>query len=126
MFELVLIVDIIVAISIVALVLIQQGKGAVMGASFGAGSSNTVFGSRGSASFIFKLTVFFVTLFFCLSLLLGYMGKNSYTPSISSEQTSQQAYDNFKQKQDSVSKNNALTEQASSIVNSATSDASIG
>ncbi|MFC4892236.1 preprotein translocase subunit SecG [Pseudofrancisella aestuarii] len=77
MYEIVLTIDIIAAIAIVALVLLQQGKGANMGVSFGAGSSNTVFGSKGAASFLFKLTIFFTALFFVCSLGLGYLGKSS-------------------------------------------------
>lgn len=77
MYEIVLTIDIIAAIAIVALVLLQQGKGANMGVSFGAGSSNTVFGSKGAASFLFKMTVFFTALFFVCSLGLGYLGKSS-------------------------------------------------
>ena len=57
-----------VAISLVALVLIQQGKGATMGAAFGSGASSTVFGSRGSSGFIFKLTAGLAILFFATSL----------------------------------------------------------
>jgi len=62
-----------VAIAIIALVLLQQGKGADMGAAFGSGSSNTLFGSRGPASFLMKLTGLFVLVFFATSLSLGYL-----------------------------------------------------
>lgn len=64
MYGIILTIDIIAAIAIVVLVLLQQGKGANMGVSFGAGASNTVFGSKGAASFLFKMTVFFTAVFF--------------------------------------------------------------
>ena len=81
MYGIILTIDIIAALIIVVLVLIQQGKGASMGVSFGSGASNTVFGSKGVSSFLFKLTVFFTALFFVCCLALGYLGKS---PSVSS------------------------------------------
>ena len=67
------IVYLIVAITIVVLVLIQQGKGADMGASFGAGASASLFGSSGSGNFLTRTTAVFATAFFILSLLIGHM-----------------------------------------------------
>lgn len=64
-----------VALIIIGLVLIQHGKGADMGASFGGGASKTVFGSRGAAPFLMKLTGFFAAVFFATSLSLGYLSK---------------------------------------------------
>lgn len=61
----------IVALLLIGFVLIQQGKGADMGASFGAGGSNTVFGSSGSGNFMTKTTAVLATCFFVISLLLG-------------------------------------------------------
>jgi len=61
----VVIVHVIVAIAIVGLVLLQQGKGADAGASFGAGASQTVFGSSGSGNFLVRATTVAATLFFC-------------------------------------------------------------
>ena len=60
-------------VSIVALVLIQRGKGADAGAGFGAGASGTVFGARGSATFFSKATAVVATLFFVTSLALTYV-----------------------------------------------------
>lgn len=72
MLEQVLIVGyLIVALLLIGFVLIQQGKGADMGASFGAGGSNTVFGSSGSGNFMTKTTAVLATCFFVISLLLG-------------------------------------------------------
>ena len=77
MFTLVITVHIVVALFIIALVLLQQGKGASMGASFGSGSSQTVFGSRGAAPFMFKLTASLVAIFFLTSLGLSYISKSN-------------------------------------------------
>ncbi len=67
-----LIVD---AIALGALVLIQQGKGADVGAAFGSGSANTLFGSAGSASFLTKMTVWLAIGFFAISFGLAYSAK---------------------------------------------------
>ncbi len=58
--------------SIVALVLLQRGKGADAGAGFGSGASGTVFGARGSATFFSKLTAVLATLFFLTSMSLAW------------------------------------------------------
>jgi preprotein translocase subunit SecG len=58
--------------AIVALVLLQRGKGADAGAGFGAGASGTVFGARGSATFFSKLTAVLATLFFATSMTLAW------------------------------------------------------
>jgi preprotein translocase subunit SecG len=63
------------ALGVVALVLMQQGKGADAGASFGAGASNTVFGGQGSSTFLSKLTAILAACFFITSLGLGYFAK---------------------------------------------------
>ncbi len=63
------------ALGVVALVLLQQGKGADAGASFGAGASNTVFGSQGSSTFLSKFTAILAAGFFITSLGLGYFAK---------------------------------------------------
>ena len=60
------------SISLVGLILIQHGKGADMGAAFGSGASSTVFGARGSASFLSRTTAALATLFFITSLALAY------------------------------------------------------
>jgi preprotein translocase subunit SecG len=58
--------------AIIALVLLQRGKGADAGAGFGAGASGTVFGARGSATFFSKLTAVLATLFFMSSMSLAW------------------------------------------------------
>lgn len=76
MYEIVIVFLLLVAIAMVALILVQQGKGAGMGASFGAGASNTVFGSAGSGSFLTRSTWVCVILFFAICLFIGWMQKN--------------------------------------------------
>lgn len=66
-------VHVIISIALIALVLIQQGKGAELGATFGSAASQTVFGSQGSGSFLLKLTGLLALLFFVTSLSLGYI-----------------------------------------------------
>ena len=70
-YEVLIVVYLIVALMLVGFVLIQQGKGADMGASFGSGGSNTVFGSTGSGNFLTRATAILATLFFVISLILG-------------------------------------------------------
>ncbi|MGJ8682358.1 preprotein translocase subunit SecG [Paraglaciecola sp.] len=70
-YEVLIIVYLIVAIMLVGFILIQQGKGADMGASFGGGGSNTVFGSGGSGNFLTRTTAILATAFFVISLILG-------------------------------------------------------
>ena len=61
--------------ALVVLVLIQQGKGADIGAAFGAGGANTLFGSAGSASFLTKLTAWLAIGFFVIAFGLAYTAK---------------------------------------------------
>ncbi len=68
-----LIVQIIVALSIIGLVLIQHGKGADAGAAFGGGASGSVFGSRGSGSFLSRATAILAAIFFANSLGLAWL-----------------------------------------------------
>ena len=63
------------AVALAALILMQQGKGADIGAAFGSGGSNTVFGSAGSASFLMKLTTWLAIGFFLISFGLAYTAK---------------------------------------------------
>ena len=73
-----LIIHIIVAAALIGMVLLQQGKGADMGAAFGSGASSTVFGSTGATSFLSKSTGVLATLFFATSLWLAYFsGQNT-------------------------------------------------
>lgn len=73
--QLILIVHVITALAIIGLILVQQGKGAEMGASFGAGASQTLFGSAGSGNVLTRATAILATLFFLTSLSLAYVAK---------------------------------------------------
>lgn len=77
--EIVLVIHVIVALAIIGLILVQQGKGAEMGASFG-GASQTFFGSQGSGSFLTRFTAILVALFFITSLSLGYITAKRMRP----------------------------------------------
>lgn len=68
------------AVAIIALVLLQRGKGADAGAAFGAGASGTVFGSRGTTSFLSRTTAILATLFFLTSLGLAYLAGQRTEP----------------------------------------------
>ena len=72
-YSILIVLDLIVAIILAAFILMQQGKGASMGASFGAGASNTLFGSVGSANFFVKSTWILATVFAVLTISLGYI-----------------------------------------------------
>ncbi|WP_196798088.1 preprotein translocase subunit SecG [Colwellia sp. PAMC 21821] len=76
MYQVLIVVYLIVALCLIGLVLIQQGKGADMGASFGAGSSATIFGSSGSGNFLTKSTTYLAIAFFAISLVLGNLTAN--------------------------------------------------
>ena len=73
---LVLVVHVLAAVAIIGLVLIQQGKGADAGASFGGGASQTVFGSQGGGSFFGKLTAVFALVFFITSFGLAFFASS--------------------------------------------------
>ena len=72
----IIIVHLVVAIGVVGFVLIQQGKGADAGASFGSGASGTVFGSQGSSSFLSRFTAVLAAVFFATSLGLAFYAKD--------------------------------------------------
>ncbi|WP_206484180.1 preprotein translocase subunit SecG [Thalassotalea sp. G2M2-11] len=76
LYQVLIVVYLIVALCLIGLVLIQQGKGADMGASFGAGSSATIFGSSGSGNFLTKATTWLAIAFFVISLVLGNLTAN--------------------------------------------------
>jgi len=76
LYQVLIVVYLIVAACLIGLVLIQQGKGADMGASFGAGSSATIFGSSGSGNFLTKATTWLAISFFAISLVLGNLTAN--------------------------------------------------
>lgn len=73
---LIILLHVLVAVAIIAFVLLQQGKGAEAGASFGAGASQTLFGSAGTWNFFSRVTAVLALLFFLTSLGLALMAKN--------------------------------------------------
>ena len=76
LYQVLIIAYVLIALTLIGLVLIQQGKGADMGASFGAGSSATVFGAGGSGNFLTKMTTWLAIGFFVISLVLGNLTAN--------------------------------------------------
>ncbi len=70
----ILTVQMISAISMIGLILIQHGKGADMGAAFGSGGSGSLFGASGSANFLSRTTAVLATVFFTATLALAYFG----------------------------------------------------
>ena len=75
--QFILIIHVLVSIGVVALVLLQHGRGADAGAAFGGGSSGSIFGSRGPTTFLTRLTTILVTVFFLTSLSLAWLSKQS-------------------------------------------------
>lgn len=76
LFNLVVVVQVISALAIIGLVLVQHGKGADMGAAFGSGASGSLFGASGSSNFLSKSTAVAAAIFFAATLSLAYMGNN--------------------------------------------------
>ena len=84
MYILLVIVHIIVSIAMIAIVLLQSGKGAEMGASFGAGGSQSVFGAGGGNTFMSKMTTGAAIIFMLTSMTLAYLSSHTGTSSIMS------------------------------------------
>lgn len=76
---LILIVNIFAALSVIVLVLMQQGKGADAGAAFGSGSAQGVFGAAGNANFLSRSTAIAATVFFVTCLALGYISTHRHS-----------------------------------------------
>ncbi|MBP5992785.1 MAG: preprotein translocase subunit SecG [Acinetobacter sp.] len=75
----VLVVHIILAVLMIVLILVQHGKGADAGASFGGGGAATVFGASGSGNFLTRLTAILTALFFITSITLAVFAKKQTT-----------------------------------------------
>lgn len=78
--QIILIVHLLVALAIIGLIMLQQGKGADMGASFGAGASQTLFGSDGSGNVLTRATGWLAALFFATSFGLALVATNASRP----------------------------------------------
>ena len=72
--NLILVVQMLSALVMIGLVLVQHGKGADMGAAFGSGGSGSLFGATGSANFLSRTTAVLAAVFFACTLLLAYLG----------------------------------------------------
>jgi len=88
--NLVLIVQLLSAFTVIGLVLVQHGKGADMGASFGSGASGSLFGATGSANFLSRSTAVCATVFFVCTLTLAY-SSNHRASAASSESVLERA-----------------------------------
>ena len=73
MYQVIIVIHVLLGLGVIGLVLMQQGKGADAGATFGTGSSGSVFGAQGAASFLSRSTAILATLFFSTSLGLAIM-----------------------------------------------------
>jgi preprotein translocase subunit SecG len=80
MYTFLVVIQVVAALAVIGLVLIQHGKGADAGAAFGSGASGTVFGARGSANFLTRATAACATVFFVVSLSLAYMVQGRKAP----------------------------------------------
>lgn len=78
--QIILIVHLLVALAIIGLIMLQQGKGADMGASFGAGASQTLFGSDGSGNVLTQATSWLVAAFFATSFGLALLASQASSP----------------------------------------------
>ena len=77
-----IVLHVVVCVALIMIVLLQTGKGADMGAAFGGGSSNTLFGSSGASTFLSKATTFAAVVFMLTSLGLAYMSSHRTSSSI--------------------------------------------
>lgn len=80
LYTVIMAVQVVMALIIIGLVLVQHGKGADMGAAFGSGASGSLFGATGSSSFLSKATGIAATIFFCATLGLAYLGNQHTAP----------------------------------------------
>ncbi len=78
---LIIVVQLLSALGVIGLVLLQHGKGADMGAAFGSGASGSLFGATGSANFLSRTTAVLAAIFFISTLALTYLGSYHSKPS---------------------------------------------
>jgi preprotein translocase subunit SecG len=82
LFNLIVVLQVVSALAIIGLVLVQHGKGADMGAAFGSGASGSLFGASGSSNFLSKSTAIAAAIFFAATLALAYFGSNRPAASV--------------------------------------------
>ena len=79
MHQILLVVQVLIAMGVIGLVLLQQGKGADAGAAFGSGGAGSVFGSRGPATLLTRMTAILAAVFFVNSIALAYLAREVST-----------------------------------------------
>ena len=77
MYGILILIHLMVAVMLIGLILIQQGKGSQAGAAFGSGASQTVFGSQGAGGFLSRATTYLAVIFFIVNLSLAYLVNKS-------------------------------------------------
>jgi preprotein translocase subunit SecG len=82
LFNLIVVLQVLSALTIIGLVLVQHGKGADMGAAFGSGASGSLFGASGSSNFLSKSTAIAAAIFFAATLALAYFGTSRPAASV--------------------------------------------
>lgn len=82
LFNLIVVLQVVSALAIIGLVLVQHGKGADMGAAFGSGASGSLFGASGSSNFLSKSTAVAAAIFFASTLALAYFGTSRPAASV--------------------------------------------
>lgn len=82
LFNLIVVLQVLSALAIIGLVLVQHGKGADMGAAFGSGASGSLFGASGSSNFLSKSTAVAAAIFFASTLALAYFGTSRPAASV--------------------------------------------
>ena len=80
MYQIIIVIHVLLGLGIIGLILMQQGKGADAGATFGGGASGSVFGAQGAASFLSRTTAILATMFFITSLGLAWINGNNKSP----------------------------------------------
>lgn len=85
MFTTLIVFQVLLAVGLIAIVLVQRGPGATMGAAFGSGASGTVFGSRGAGNFLTRTTGWLALGFFAISLALAVLAAKSSDPASSGD-----------------------------------------
>lgn len=102
MYQVLLFIYVVVAIALIGFILVQQGKGANAGASFGGGASGTMFGSAGNANFLTRTSAILATIFFVIALVLGNM--NSHRSNVQ-----QGAFDDLSQAAEQIQQQQLVT-----------------
>ena len=106
MYQVLLFIYVVVAIALIGFILVQQGKGANAGASFGGGASGTMFGSAGAGNFLTRTSAILATAFFVIALVLGNMNSHKGNIQIGAFDDLSQAAEQVQQQQTAPAKEN--------------------